>query len=79
MGAKEQRASYLATEMAAELSHRTEEVEKLSRDTRRLENSLKLEAQAAQLERSTCDKFRVRCVDMEVRILKNPVKYVVAL
>ena len=32
---------------------------------RRLENSLKLEAQAAQLERSTCDKFRVRCVDME--------------
>ncbi len=47
------------------------------RDTRRLESSLKLEAQAAQLERSTCDKFRVRCVDMEVQeckqMLKSPV------
>jgi len=62
---KEQRASQQATEMATDLTNKSDECEKFTRDNRRLDNSLKLEAQAAQLERSTCDKFRVRCVDME--------------
>ena len=65
LSVKEQRASQQAADLANENTSKADEISTLRRENGRLETSLKLEASAAQLERSTCDKFRVRCVDME--------------
>lgn len=65
LGVKEQRAAQLATELQHKLAGAESSVEQLARDNRQLAETTSLEKQSAQLERATCDKYRVRCVDME--------------
>ena len=40
----------------------------LEREKRRLEEGMVLEKSSAQLERSTCDKYRVRVAELEQKV-----------
>mmetsp|Transcript_11741 Transcript_11741/g.27177 ORF Transcript_11741/g.27177 Transcript_11741/m.27177 type:complete len:756 (+) Transcript_11741:68-2335(+) len=64
---KHEKASSQAADLAHRLNSEGERATKLERENRQLNDSTTLEKQSAQLERAACDKFRVRCAEMEER------------
>lgn len=66
---KERHANQKALEHHERLRMCEDQVLELDRDKRRLDEGMSLEKSAAQLERATCDKYRVRVAELEQQVM----------